>query len=109
MLLQHLQLPPLLPITPPPELPRLDQDPPLNQSVDWVELEAAVATFDGQEYLVVPRSPLLQQPEVVLVPQHVPAGFAIPPPMPEVDWATIARALFTVVEQQHQQRDISNA
>ena len=100
VLLQHLQLLPLRPITPPPELQPLHQTPPHHQAVDWVELEAAVATFDGQEYLVVPRVPLLQQPEVVPVPQHIPTGFATPPPMPEVYWAGIARALFTVVERQ---------
>ena len=62
-------------------------------------MEAVVAQFDGQEYLLVPRIPHLQQPEVVPVPQHIPAGFAAPPPMPEVDWAAIAAALFAVVEQ----------
>ena len=92
VLLQLLQVLPLRPITPPPELPQH------HQPVDWVELEVAVATFDGQEYLVVPRVPLLQQPEVVPVPQHVPTGFTAPPPMPEVDWAGIAQALFTIVE-----------
>ena len=51
VLLQRLQAPPLRTITPPPELP-YPQHP-----VDWVELEAAVATFDGQEYLVVPVFP----------------------------------------------------
>ena len=94
MLLQHLQLPPLRPITPPPELP------PHHQAVDWVELEVAVATFDGQEYLVVPRVPRLQQPVVMPVPQHVPIGYATPPPIPEVDWASITQALFTIVERQ---------
>ena len=95
VLLQRLQAPPLRPITPPPELP------PPQQEQDWVEVEAAVARFDGQEYLVVPRVPLLQQPEIVPVPQHIPIGFAAPPPMPEVDWAAIAGALFAVVEQEH--------
>ena len=94
VLLQRLQVPPLRTITPPPEIPQH------HEPVDWVELEAAVATFDGQEYLVVPWVPLLQQPEVMPVPQHVPTGFIAPPPMPEVDWAGIARALFTIVERQ---------
>ena len=94
VLLQRLQVPPLRPITPPPELRQH------HQPVDLVELEAAVATFDGQEYLVVPRVPLLQQPKVVPVPQHVPTGFATPPPMPEVNWASIAQAMFTIVERQ---------
>ena len=95
VLLQRLQAPPLRPITPPPELP------PQPQEQDWVEVEAAVARFDGQEYLVVPHLPLLQQPDVAPVPQHIPTGFAAPPPMPEVDWATIAGALFAVVEREH--------
>ena len=95
VLLQRLQAPPLRPITPPPELPLLDQ------GQDWVEVEAAVANFDGQEYLVGPRVPLLQQPNVAPVPQHIPTGFAAPPPMPEVDWAAIAAALFAVVEQEY--------
>ena len=98
LLLQRLQAPPLRPITPPPEFPQHQQP------GDWVELEVAMASFDGQEYLVVPRLPLLQQPEVVLVPQYVPAGFAAPPPMPEVDWAVIAGALFEIVEQENRRR-----
>ena len=104
VLLQRLQLPPLQPLTPPPEFPPRAQSPPLDQAVDWVELEAEVAHFDGQQYLVVPRSLVLQQPDVVPVPQHKPMNFAAPPPMPEVDWANIARALFSIVEQQSQQR-----
>ena len=100
VLLQRLQAPPLRPITPPPELPLLDRE------QDWVEVEAAVAQFDRQEYLVVPRIPFLQQPEIAPVPQHVPIGFAGPPPMPQVDWAAIAAALFAVVEREH--RDNNN-
>ena len=96
VLLQRLQDPPLRPITPPPELPQHQQP------EGWIELEADVARLDGQEYLLVPRFPLLQQPEVVPVPQHVPAVFVVPPPMPEVDWAAVARALFTVVERENQ-------
>ena len=72
--------------------------------MDWVELEAAVATFAGQQYLVVPQGPVLQQPEVVSVPQHIPIGFVAPPPIPEVDWDNIAQALFCIVEQQNRQR-----
>ena len=96
VLLHCLQAPLLRPITPPPELP------PLEREQDWVEVEAAVAHFDGQEYLVVPSIPLLQQPDVAPVPQHLPTGFTVPPPMPEVDWAAIAAALFAVVEREHQ-------
>ena len=95
VLLQRLQAPPLRPITPPPEPPLLDQE------QDWVEVEAAVAQFDGQEYLVVPRILFLQQPEIAPVQQHVPIGLASPPPMPQVDWAAIAAALFAVVEREH--------
>ena len=95
VLLQRLQVPQLRPMTPPPELPLLDRE------RDWVEVEAAVAQFDGQEYLVVPRIPVLQQPGTAPVPQHIPIGFAAPPPMPQVDWAAIAAALFAVVEQEH--------
>ena len=104
VLLQHLQLPQLQPLTPPPEFPPRAPTPPLDQAVDWVELEAAVAHFDWREYLVVPQPLVLQQPDVEPVPQHVPEHFAAPPPMPEVDWANIARALFSIVEQQNQQR-----
>ena len=102
VLLQRLQVPPLRTITPPPELP------PPQQEQDWVEVEAAVARFDGQEYLVVPRLPLLQQPEVVPLPQHSPAGFAAPQPMPAVDWAVIAGALFEIVEWENRQRAREN-
>ena len=108
VLLQYLQLPPLQPLTPPPELPPRNLTPPHDPAVDWVELEAAVATFDGQQYLVVPWVPLLQQPEVVPVLQHVPISFAAPLPMPEVDWANIAQALFSIVERQSQQRAMNN-
>ena len=60
-----------------------------------MEVEAAVAEFDCQRYLLVPQPLALQQPEVFPVPQHVPLNFAVPPPMPPVDWAEIARALFS--------------
>ena len=96
---------------PPPELPPelpLPELPPPQQQEDWVELEAAVARFDGQEYLVVPRLPLLQQPEVIPLPQHNPAGFAAPQPMPAVDWAVIAGALFEIVERENCQRARDN-
>ena len=103
MLLQRLQLPPLQPIAPPPEQPAREPTPPPDPEVDWVEVEAAVARFDGQQYLLVPQPLALQQPEIVSVPQHVPFNFAVPPPMPPVDWAEIARALFSLAEGQSQQ------
>ena len=68
VLLQRLQLPPLQPITPPPEQPAREPTPPPEQEVDWVEVEAAVAEFDGQRYLLVPQPPALQQLEMVPVP-----------------------------------------
>ena len=104
VLLQRLQLPALQPITPPPELPERDQTPPPDPGVDWEGLEAAVATFDGQQYLVLPPHLELQQPEFVPVPQHIPAHFAAPPPMQQVDWATIAHALFVIAERGSGQR-----
>ena len=104
VLLQQLQLPALQPITPPPELPQRDQTPPPDPGVDWVGLEAAVATFYGQQYLVLPPHLGLQQPEFVPVPQHVPLHFAAPPLMPQVDWATIAHALFAIAQKGNLQR-----
>ena len=46
VLLQRLQLPPLQPITPPPELPSHTLTPPPDQE-GWVEVQATVATVDG--------------------------------------------------------------
>ena len=71
-------------------------------------LETAVATFDGQRYLVLPPALELQQPQFVPVPQHVPVHFAAPPPMPPVDWATIAHALFSIAEEGSRQRNHNN-
>ena len=51
----------------------------------------------------MPQPLALQQPELVPVPQHVPLNFAAPQPMPPVDWAEIARALFSLAERQNQQ------
>ena len=55
VLLHRLQLPPLQPLTPPPELPPRQLTLPLEQEY-WVALEAAVAHFDApqQQYLVLP-------------------------------------------------------
>ena len=107
VLLQRLQLPPLQPITPPPELPPRALTPPPEQEVDWVEVEAAVAEFDGRRYIVVPEPPALQQPETAPVPQHVPLNFQPPQPMQPIDWAEIARALFTIAESQGLQMNSS--
>ena len=104
VLLQRLQIPALQPITPPPELPQCDQTLPPDLGVDWVGLEAAVVTFDGQQYLVLPPHLGQQQLEFVPVPQHVPVQFAAPPPMQQVDWATIAHALFAIAEKGNLQR-----
>ena len=50
VLLQRLQLPQLQCITPQPEQPARQPTPPPDQEVDWVEVEAAVAEFNGQRY-----------------------------------------------------------
>ena len=103
VLLRRLQVPPLQPVTPPPELPQRHQTPPLDQE-DWVVLEAAVANFDGQQQVVfVPPPLMLQQPEVVPFPELVPATFVPPQPLQQVDWATIAHALFSRAERESQQ------
>ena len=93
VLLQRLQLPALQPKTPPPDPGR-----------DWVALETAVATFDGQQHMVLAPTLELQQPQCVPVPQHVPVHFATPPPMPPVDWATIAHALYSIAEAGNRQQ-----
>ena len=100
VLLERLQLPALRPFTPPPELLQRPPTPPPEEEVDWVEVGAAVAEVDGQRYLLVPQPPVLQQPDLVPVPQHVPINFTAPPPMPPVVWAEIARALFSLAERQ---------
>ena len=98
VLLHRMQLPPLQQISPPPELqPRLVTPPP-EQDETWVELEAAVAAFDGRHYVLVAQPPALQQRQVAPVPEHVPAGYQPPPPMPAVDWALVAHALFSIAE-----------
>ena len=47
VLLQHLQLPPLQPFTPPPELPPWNLTPPHDPAVDWVELDLRRPTVPG--------------------------------------------------------------
>ena len=93
VLLQRLQLPPFQPITPPPEHPPLVLTPPPDQE-GWVEVDAAVATINGQDYIVFPQPLELQQPEVAPEPEFVPGQFVQPQQLPQVDWARIAAALF---------------
>ena len=100
VLLHRMQVPPLQQITPPPELPPRPVTPPPEQDETWVELEAAVAGFDGQHYVLVTQPLALQQPNVA----HVPAGHQPPQPMPPVDWALIAHALFAIAEKEHVER-----
>ena len=98
VLLERLQLPPLQPLTPPPELEPRPVSPLPVLNIDWGELEVNLAIFDG------PPVPQIQQPVAVPVPEFVPANFAQPPPMQQVDWAAIAHALFTAAEQQYRQQ-----
>ena len=98
VLLERLQLPPLQPLTPPPELEPRPVSPLPVLHIDWGELEGNLAIFDG------PPVPQIQQPVVVPVPQFEPDHFVPPPPMPRVDWAAIAHALFTAAEQQHREQ-----
>ena len=106
VLLQRLQLPPLQPLTPLPELPPRALTPPPDPAVDWVELEVAVADFNGQRYRVLAPLLELQQPEVASVPEFVPVHFAPPPHLPPVDFAKIAGALFAIAE--HENRLCNN-
>ena len=109
ILLQQLQLPPLQPITPPPELPPRPLTPP-RDGEEWVELEATLTTVDGQQYLMLEPPQLeLQQPEVAPVLQFNPAHFVQPPPLPPVDWAKIAGALFAIAECEARQRINNNS
>ena len=104
VLLCHLQLPPLQPLTPLPQFPPRPLTPPPEQEEDWAGLEVAVANFDGQQQQFVPSPFLaLQQPDVAPFPQFVPGNFVPPPPLPRVDWAMVAYALFTVAEHESQQ------
>ena len=78
VLLDRLQVQPQRPLTPPPE--------------------HVLAVLDA------PQIPLLQQPEVAqseFVPQQ---QILQPPPMPPVDWAMVAHALFAIAEREHQLR-----
>ena len=102
VLLQRLQLPHLQPVTPPPEFPPRHLTPPLEQE-DWVVLEAAVANFDGpQQFVLPPQQLVLQQPEMALYPEFVPVSLVPPQNLQLVDWAAIARALFTIAERENQ-------
>ena len=105
VLLQRLQLPPLLPITPPPELPPRALTPPPEQAVEWDAVEVGVGNFDGQEYAVLVPLLELQQPQVVAVPELVPPRLTEPQPVPPVDWALIAHALFSIAEREHSGRE----
>ena len=104
VLLQQLQLPPLQRITPPPELPPRAPTPPPEEEKQWETLELELARLDDNSYSITVTQPLaIQQPQVEPVPEHVPAGHTQPPPMPAVDWALVAHALFTVAEAEHRQ------
>ena len=108
VLLQRLQLPPLLPITPPPELPPRALTPPPEQAVEWDAMEVRVANFDGQEYAILATQPIaLQQPQVAPMPEHSQRATSHQPlqPMPAVDWALIAHALFTIAEGEYRGRE----
>ena len=74
ILLHRMQLPELQQITPPPEQPSRPVTPPPEQE-EWVQLEAAVAAFDGQPFVLVAQPLALQEPQVVPIPEHVPAGY----------------------------------
>ena len=105
VLLQQLQLPPLQPITPPPELPPRAPTPPPEEEERWDTLEVELERLADNSYAVTVTQPLtLQQPLISPVPEHVPAGHLQPPPMQAVDWALVAHALFTVAEAEHRQR-----
>ena len=104
VLLSRLQLPPLQLVAPPPEFPLRPPTPPPEQRVDWEGLEAAVAEFDAPGAFELPPQLGLEQPEVAACPQYMPANFAAPPPLPPVDWAMVAYALFTIAERDSQQR-----
>ena len=104
VLLNRLQLPPLQPLTPPPEFPPRPPTPPEEEVVDWQDLEEAVAAFDGQHHFAPPPMLVPQQPNIVPQPEFVPVGFAQPPPLPQVDWAMVAYALFTLAERESRQQ-----
>ena len=106
VLLQRLQLPPFQPITPPPEHPPRVLTPPPDQE-GWVEVDAAVATINGQDFIVFPQPLELQQPEVVPEPEFMPAQFVQPQQLPQVDWAGIAAALFTIAEHENRRAHIN--
>ena len=106
VLLQRLQLPPLQPITPPPELPPRALTPPPDQE-GWVGVDAAVATINGQEYIVFPQPLELQQLEVAPVPELVPGQFVQPQQLPPVDWARIAAALFMIAQHENRRGQIN--
>ena len=85
VLLQRLQLPPLQPITPPPELPPRT----LTPKPDWEGWVEVVAAVDGQRYVVFAPPLELQQTEVAPVPEFVPGHFVQPQQLPPVNWARI--------------------
>ena len=104
VLLHRMQLPPLQQITPPPELAPRPVTPPPEPEEEWVQLEAAVAAFDRERYVLVAQPLTLQQPQIA----PVPTGYQPPPPMPAVDWALVAHALFSVAERENAERLVNN-
>ena len=104
MLLHHLQVTPLQPLTPPLELPVRHLTLPPEPEADWEALEEAIAGFDAQQqHLIPPPRLVLQQPFVVPQPQFEPVFFVPPPQLPPVDWAMIAYVVSTIAEQESQQ------
>ena len=70
-------------------------------------MDAAVATINGQDFIVFPQPLELQQPEVVPEPELVPERFVQPQPLPQVDWARIAAALFMIAEHENRRAHIN--
>ena len=77
---------------------------PPEQDEGWVELEAAVADFDGQQFILLAQPLALQQPQVAPVPEHVPVGHQLPQPLQQTDFAAVAHALFYIAEREHEAR-----
>lgn len=101
VLLERLQDQSQRPLTPPPET-----------EVDWAGLEEALADFDAPQHplvlplqqQLVPPPLILQQPDVDPYQEFVPQPVLQPPPLPQVDWAMVAYALFSIAERKHRDR-----
>ena len=65
-------------------------------------LEHGLVDFDAPQ--LVPQPIALHQPVIGPYSEFVPLQYVQPQPMPNVDWAMVSYALFTIAEREHRLR-----